>query len=355
MKIGILGGGQLAQMMMQSPFGSQHEYLIYTSSASTPTEGMAPQMIHSYDDETALKTFAEVVDVITFETETIPVATVNYVKQFTKAYPSEQSLYYFQDRLFEKNLFKEIDIPTNHFVAIDTKADLDVAAKQLGFPFIIKSRRDGYDGKHQWRVKSEMDLDTLKAKEDLHNCIAEEFIAYDREVSIIGVRASTGEMKFYDLCENLHVDGILNYTQSKLDDPLQHAAEGYLRKAAEKLDHVGVMTIEFFVKDKQLLANEVAPRVHNSGHWTIEGAETSQFDNHIRAICGEALGSTRAKGYALMYNFIGDLAKKEALLALGMVFHDYKKSARPKRKLAHCTLVSDTPETIQQAIKKIIA
>src|SRR6056297_2824557 len=282
-------------MMMLSPFGSQHEYLIYSSAPATPTEGMAPQMIHDYDDEAALKEFAEAVDVVTFETETIPVETLKYVKRFVQAYPSEESLYYFQDRLFEKNLFNELDIPTNRFIEVNNQTDLETIARELGFPFIIKSRRDGYDGKHQWRIKSEEDINALKAKDIVQNCIAEEFIAYDREVSIIGVRAITGEMKFYDLCENVHVEGILSYTQSKSNDPLQQAAESYLKKAAEKLSHVGVITIEFFVKDDQLLANEVAPRVHNSGHWTIEGAKTSQFDNHIRAICGAELGDTASK------------------------------------------------------------
>jgi len=353
MKIGILGGGQLAQMMMQSPFGSQHDYLIYTSAPATPTAGMAPQMVHGYEDEAALKKFAEAVEVVTFETETIPAAAVKYIKQFTKVYPSEQSLYYFQDRLFEKNLFKTLDIATNKFTPIDSHEDLDRAAKELGFPFIIKSRRDGYDGKNQWRVKSGAALELLKTEKNFSNCIAEEFVAYDREVSIVGVRTHNGDMKFYDLCENVHVEGILSYTVSKSNDPLQHAAEACLTKAAEKLDHVGVMAIEFFVKDNRLLANEAAPRVHNSGHWTIEGAETSQFDNHIRAICGVALGDTRSRGHALMYNLIGDFSKKDELLALGMQFHGYNKSERSKRKLAHCTLVSDELTDIQHAIKII--
>lgn len=358
MKIGILGGGQLAQMLIQNEIAKKHEFLIYTSELASSTEQLAPQIIASYLDKIELEKFAKHIDVVTFETETIPVEAIEYINKFTKVYPNQKSLACFQDRLFEKQFFSDLEIPTNKFVQIDDNSDLFNAADQLKYPFIIKARRDGYDGKLQWHVPSKEKLFELMEMEKLQKCIAEEFIHFDREVSIIGARAVNGEMRFYDLCENVHKNGILRYTIIKGSDPLQAKAEQYLRKAAEALNYVGVLAIEFFVSKNQLLVNEAAPRVHNSGHWTIEGALTSQFANHVRAITGQPLGPTDSKGHLIMYNFIGSLDHKDKLDSLNMAFHDYHKLPRAKRKLAHSTLVAQSEFEFDQAldvIKRLIS
>lgn len=350
MRIGILGGGQLAQMMIQSPFGERCEFTIYSAQPATPTQNLAPQIIAPFEDTSTLEAFAKSVDVVTFETENIPLETVSFLEKFVTVHPKVSSLKNFQDRLLEKKLFNQLEIPTNQFMQIDTHSCPDKAASCLGYPFIIKSRRDGYDGKNQWKIQSEKDLNAFKKHEKIIPSIAEAFVPFEREVSIVGVRDVRGNTSFYDLCENVHAEGILRYTRSLKNDPLQKSAEKFFTKLAEAVNHVGVMTIEFFVHHQGLLANEVAPRVHNSGHWTIEGAKTSQFENHLRVILGKKAEDTTTKGHALMYNFVGDYDYKPELEAMGMIFHDYQKIKRVGRKLAHGTFV----EANQKDVEKII-
>jgi 5-(carboxyamino)imidazole ribonucleotide synthase len=259
-----------------------------------------------------------------------------------------------QDRLVEKNFFQELGIPTPGFAVVNNLEDLHVAVARLGFPAILKTRRMGYDGKGQEFIKPETDLAQTWESVRGYDCILEAFVPFQREVSIIAARSVSGEVKYYPLSENLHKGGILRVAECRENDPLQAQAEDYVSRLLESLDYVGVIALELFDVDGKLLANEFAPRVHNSGHWTIEGAETSQFENHLRAILDLPLGSTAAVGNAAMVNFIGGLPKVEEVLAIpGVHAHWYGKEPRKGRKVAHATVRSTNDNTYRNALPKL--
>jgi len=336
MKVGIIGNGQLGQMLAQAGAQLNLDFAFYAKSLNKTTEGLGELVIGDFNNELAFKDFVQQVDVITYENENIP-------RQFIQAfqdhiYPNINVLGVMQDRLHEKKLFQSLAIPTNKIIQIDDKSMLQSAAKQLAYPFVVKRRREGYDGKGQIIIQNEKDLATIP--HDFHqDCIAEEFIPFDREVSIIAVRDQQGHLQFYDLCENKHIHGILYHTQNRINDNAFSAASSYIKKILEKLNYVGVCALELFEANGQLYANELAPRVHNTGHWTIEGAKTSQFENHLRAITGMTLGSTDSVGEFSMFNLISEIPKNlESKVPHDVYFHDYLKTPRPKRKLAHITI-----------------
>ncbi|RPI60187.1 MAG: ATP-grasp domain-containing protein, partial [Lysobacterales bacterium] len=245
-----------------------------------------------------------------------------------------------QDRLAEKTLFRSLGIPTAEFVTIDSAADAD-SADALGWPAILKTRRMGYDGRGQRVVDSAAALAAAWQELGGMPSIAEAFVEFDRELSLIGVQGARQERVFYPLAENAHRDGTLASTIAPYDDAgLQRQAESWLTSIMSALQYRGVLTVEFFHTKSGLVANEMAPRVHNSGHWTIEGATTSQFENHLRAVLGWPLGDARARGHAAMLNLLGRLPPRDAVLAIrGAHLHDYGKGPRPGRKVGHCTLV----------------
>lgn len=345
MKVGILGGGQLAQMLMLAGTTLGIQFVIYSPTHTALTQSHLDSIIAEWSDAKALKQFAERVNVVTYETENIPYATIEILKPYCHLSPCALSLKHTQDRLLEKNLFTTLEIPTNHFMPIDKNIDLTHAATQLGYPFMVKSRRSGYDGKHQWKISNETELQTLQNKKALTDCIAESFIHFDYEISLIAVTDHNQNTLFYDVCRNTHSNGMLRSTHNTPNHDLSSLAQTYVKKIIDYFNYIGVLAVEFFVKENQLYANEIAPRVHNSGHWTIEGSYTSQFENHCRAICQLPLGNTESKGVYAMYNIIGSWPDRKRLLQLSRLsMHDYQKQAQPHRKLGHVTLPIDEAE-----------
>ena len=296
-------------------------------------------------------------DAVTFEFENVPVKALERVAQRTPAYPPAGALAATQDRLEEKRLLRSAGIPTAPCVVVSELADLQRAGAELGWPAVLKARRLGYDGKSQRIAHSAADLEAAWSELNEVPAIAEGFVRFDRELSLIGVRGAAGETAFYPLAENVHTDGILSTTVAPCNYPeLQHKAERWLAGLMDRLGYRGVLTVEFFHADSGLIANEIAPRVHNSGHWTIEGAETSQFENHLRAVLSLPLGSTATRGYSAMLNLIGRMPDSTAVLGIaGAHLHDYGKDPRPGRKLGHCTILRPSRDEALQALSQLKA
>lgn len=360
MKIGILGAGQLGRMLGLAgyPLGLDFVFLDPASEACAAPLG---EHIHAgYDNHDALSALAAKVDVATFEFENVPNDAAEFVAARVPLHPCAKALTAGQDRLSEKALFTSLGIPVPVHAKVDTRAELDTAVATTGLPAVLKTRRMGYDGKGQAVLRVPADLDAAWAAlvrgDAPANLILEAFVPFEREVSCLAVRAQNGEMAFYPLVENVHRAGILRTATPTVNDPLQAVGEGHARRVAEHLDYVGVLAFEFFVANGQLIANEIAPRVHNSGHWTIEGAETSQFENHLRAIAGLPLGSTALRGRSTMVNYIGlapDLATSIALP--GVHVHLYGKTPKPQRKIGHATVLADDAEALKARVAALLA
>ena len=346
MRVAVIGAGQLGRMLALAgyPLGIRCEF--YDRSADTPGGQVGPITTGEFDDVAKLAHFAARADVLTFDWENIPVTSLEPLAGLVPIYPQPAALAVAQDRLLEKTLFRDLGIPTPPFAPVDLRSDLEAAIDRIGMPGILKTRRLGYDGKGQARIRTRADADAAWAALGGDALIYEGFVRFSREVSLVAVRSSRGEVACYPLAENVHKDGILAETRAPAprSSTLQRTAERHVKAVLERYRYVGVLAMEFFVEDGELLANEMAPRVHNSGHWTIEGAETSQFENHLRAITGLPLGSTAARGHAAMVNFVGRMpVAAKALSVPGLHLHDYGKSeARPGRKLGHATAVAPT-------------
>lgn len=311
---------------------------------ASPAGQLAPQIVADYDDDAALLELASRVDVVTYEFENVPALAASLLEGKRPLHPNSRALGVSQDRLFEKQTFQKLGIPTAPFAAVDDDSSLKSAVATLGLPSILKTRRFGYDGKGQRVLRSDVDVENTFGSLGSAPCILEGFVPFEREVSLIAVRALDGTIAFYPLVENHHRDGILRLTLAPaphLSAELQGAAEAFGRKLLEHLDYVGVVTIEFFCVGGKLVANEFAPRVHNSGHWSIEGAVTSQFENHLRAITGLPLGSTEIRGAVVMYNLVGALPERKDVLDVADAhLHLYGKESRPGRKVGHLTVLS---------------
>jgi 5-(carboxyamino)imidazole ribonucleotide synthase len=358
--VGILGGGQLARMMALSGAPLGLRFLVMDTVADACAGQFAPMIVGDWRDEKALAEFASRVDVATFDFENVPAESAQWLADRVPVFPQPRALAVAQDRLAEKTLFRELGIPVPEFAAIASREDLDAAIAQLGTPCILKTRRLGYDGKGQFRIKSPGDAasawDALGAQATTVGLILEGFVAFERELSVVAVRGRKGEFRTWPLTENWHVDGVLSASlaPAKTDDALAQTAFAHARKLAEALDYVGVFALELFCRDGVLLANELAPRVHNSGHWTIEGSETSQFQNHLRAVLGLPLGSTRMVGLACMLNWIGEMPDANAVLdEAGGHWHDYGKEARSGRKVGHATVRADSPEELAGTLQQV--
>jgi 5-(carboxyamino)imidazole ribonucleotide synthase len=356
MRIGIIGAGQLGRMLALAgyPLGLRFTFLDPSKDACAAQVGECIQ--GAYDDPAKLRQLADAVDVLSFEFENVPVNTLTAVTQRKPLYPPVAALAASQDRLAEKTLFNKLGIPTPAFRAVDSLAQLQQAVTEIGLPGILKTRRLGYDGRGQHRLRKPQDVAAAWQALGGVPLIYEAFVPFTREVSVIGARSSKGEIAIYPLTENTHQHGVLHLSTAPYKNPrLQQQAERHLNKLLKHFDYVGVLTIEFFVLRGQLLANEMAPRVHNSGHWTIEGAVTSQFENHLRAICGLPLGSTAVRGQAAMLNFVGHIPEiATALQQTGVHLHHYGKAARPARKLGHVTVVASTVKARNLAVKKLL-
>jgi len=344
MRIGIIGAGQLGQMLGFAARDLDIEVRFLDPSDNPPAAQCGKVIQSAFDDPVALIALADTCDVITYEFENVPVAALQHIEGVAPVYPPATALRHSQDRLDEKVLFKELDIPLPGCHAINTRTDVDVAADKLGLPMVIKTRRFGYDGKGQFVVKQIADLDVAWEELGGQALIAEQWVPFDYEISCIGVRSISGEIAIYPLSRNVHTDGILRTSRSPVDEPeLAAKASDYVHRLLGHLDYVGVLALELFVTGDELLANEFAPRVHNSGHWSIEGSETSQFENHLRAILDLPLGSTASTGHAGMVNLIGEISDATRSLGIGEL-HDYGKAPRAGRKLGHVTVVADTAE-----------
>lgn len=340
-RVGIVGAGQLGRMLALAGYPLGIACSLLDRSADAPGAQVATSVLGDLDDRAALATLARSVDVVTLEIENVDVAALESIAGTVAVFPPPAAIAAAQDRLAEKTLFRELGIPTVEFVRIDTDDDLDAAAAKLGWPIVLKTRRLGYDGRGQRVAESRAALAAAWAELKRAPSIAEAWTPFERELSLIAVQGANGERAFYPLAENVHRDGILATTVAPYADAdLQAQSERWLAAIMSKLGYRGVLTVEFFHTRNGLVANEMAPRVHNSGHWTIEGAETSQFENHLRAVLGWPLGDTRARGHAAMLNLVGQLPRPEAVLAIpGAHFHDYGKNPRPGRKVGHCTLI----------------
>jgi 5-(carboxyamino)imidazole ribonucleotide synthase len=343
MRIGILGGGQLGRMLALAgyPLGLQFRFL---DNDLAPAGDVGELITGEFEDESVLARFAQGLDVATFEFENVPEASARSLAAHVPVYPPAAALHTAQDRLNEKTLFRRLGIPTPPFQSVDHWEDLERAIARIGLPAVLKTRRLGYDGKGQVVLRSAEDVENAWETLGGVPLILEGFIPFERELSILAVRGRGGETAFYPLVQNEHRGGILRLSvapASGIDDALQAKAETLVGRVLEALDYVGVLALELFEVGGDLLANEIAPRVHNSGHWTIEGAVCSQFENHLRAILGWPLGSTRAVGHSAMINLIGSAPPEECLLSWPEAhLHLYGKAPRPGRKIGHLTVCS---------------
>jgi 5-(carboxyamino)imidazole ribonucleotide synthase len=354
MRVGILGAGQLSRMLALAGIPMDVEFSFYDSNLAEPTRGLGKIFHAGYDDFDSLTRFANSVDVITYENENIPLAAIDHLLSINpNIYPNKEALRMSQDRLLEKELFRSLGIPTVEYRTINNKQELVQACEAFSYHVILKTRREGYDGKGQIRISDINDL--VKINEDnCRNAIVESLVKFDREISLIAACGRQGEMKFYDVCENVHHKGILHRTMNKPRDKMFAIVKEYVTQVATQLKYVGILTVEFFQRGEELIANEMAPRVHNSGHWTIEGAVTSQFANALNAVLGEPLGDTASIGEATMFNLLGVIPEKMLFAHEQNLFvHDYEKIARQGRKLGHITLLSQAEDRIEK-IEKIL-
>ena len=355
-----MGGGQLARMLALSGAPLGLRFLVLDTVADACAGQFAPMVVGDYTDKAALSEFASRIEVATFDFENVPADSARWLADRVPVFPKPRALAVAQDRLAEKTLFVELDIPVPGFVDIASREALDAAVAQLGLPCILKTRRLGYDGKGQFRIKTPADVDAawnaLGAQAASVGLILEGFVAFERELSVVAVRGRDGEFRAWPLTENWHIDGVLSASlaPARVDASTQATALSHAKRLADALDYVGVFALELFLRDGELLANELAPRVHNSGHWTIEGSETSQFQNHLRAVLGLPLGNTRALGHACMLNWIGAMPDAVPVLREpGGHWHDYGKAPRSGRKVGHATLRSDSTTELAESLGRI--
>jgi 5-(carboxyamino)imidazole ribonucleotide synthase len=357
--VGVLGAGQLGRMLALAgyPLGLRFRFL--DPSPEAPAGQLAERCAAPFDDLARIERFVQGLDVVTYEFENVPVELPRSLGRTIPVFPPPAALEASQDRLHEKTLFARLGLPTAPYVAVDTRADLDRALAALGCPAVLKTRRFGYDGKGQVVLRSAEEAD--KAWEALGGVplLLEGFVSFERELSVLAVRGRDGQVAFYPLVENHHAGGVLRLSRAPapgLTPELQALAEDYAGRVLRALDYVGVLAIEFFAYAGGLVANEMAPRVHNSGHWTIEGAETSQFENHLRAVLGLPLGSTETPGPCAMVNLIGTHPAPPDVLAIpGAHLHLYGKTPRPGRKLGHVTVRGATPALVEERLDLLMA
>ena len=345
MRVGVLGGGQLGWMLALAgdPLGIRCRFL--DPSPDAPAGRVGELIVGGYEDRAALDRLAADLAIVTYEFENVPVASARHLADRTRVWPPPRALEVSQDRVAEKQFLESVGVPVAPWRSVGSRVELTRALAELGCPAVLKTRRLGYDGKGQQVIEVPADVERAWAHLGDAPLILEGFVRFDRELSILAVRGQAGATACYPLVENYHAGGILRRSLAPapaMSPGLQAEAEGYARRVLETLGYVGILAIELFEVGDRLLANEMAPRVHNSGHWTIEGAETSQFENHLRAVTGLPLGGTAPRGVSAMLNLIGALPDPAALLAVpGAHLHLYGKAPRPGRKLGHVTLRAD--------------
>jgi len=355
MRIGFLGGGQLARMMALAGYPLGLQFRCLDANLESPAADLMEHIQAPLSDKDALKKFSQGLDLVTIESENIPVKSLEeLIQQGMNLHPGIKALSTSQDRLFEKTMFQQLGIPTAAFGNISSQKDLDEQFKNRQSACILKTRRDGYDGKGQFRIKTQADVDAAWSSLGGRDLILEQWLSFDAECSLIAVRDLHKNVKFYPLIHNVHKEGILFTSEpwtAVSNQSLQAKAEDYATRVLNELDYVGVLTIEFFVIKDELIANEMAPRVHNSGHWTIEAAATSQFENHLRAIMGWPLGSTALRENFQMINIIGTMPSTIELAKIeDLHLHDYRKRPAAKRKLGHITVLKPSPDKLNRIL-----
>jgi 5-(carboxyamino)imidazole ribonucleotide synthase len=358
MKLGVLGGGQLGRMLALAgyPLGLRFRFL--DPAPEAPVEELADLVVGRFDDLDVLARFPAGLDVVTYEFENVPVEAAQHLARQVAVYPPVRALEVSQDRLAEKTLFAKLGIPPAPFAAVETAEELRAAAEAIGLPAVLKTRRLGYDGKGQFVIREPADVPRAWAALGGVPLILEGFVAFDRELSRIGVRGRDGSVALYPLVENHHEGGILRLSIApapNVTPALEEVSAGALRRLLGVLDYVGVLAVEFFQRGDELIANEMAPRVHNSGHWTIEGARTSQFENHLRAVLGWPLGPAEAVAHSAMVNLIGRLpAAPDVLGVPGAHLHFYGKKPRAGRKLGHATVWADSEGQVRERLARLL-
>jgi 5-(carboxyamino)imidazole ribonucleotide synthase len=361
--IGILGGGQLGYMLALAGYPLGLHFRFFDPSPEAPVGRIAQRVTAEFSDESAIEKFASGLELVTYEFENVPLSAVRLLAERVPVLPPPEALEAAQDRLKEKHFFRDLGIATAEFAPVASAAVLEQAVEIVSLPAVLKTCRMGYDGKGQWMLRTSQDMARAKSEMPATKAhgdvpfILERFVPFQRELSVLAVRGRTGETAVYPLVENHHLGGILRLSLApapRLDSAIQRAAEDAARRACEALTYVGVLAIEFFEVDGRLLANEMAPRVHNSGHWTIEGAVTSQFENHLRAVKGLPLGSSSAIGSSAMLNLVGEVPDPAEVLGIRDAhLHLYGKSARAGRKLGHVTLRAGSTEQLASRLAEL--
>jgi 5-(carboxyamino)imidazole ribonucleotide synthase len=356
-RIGVLGGGQLGRMLALAGYRLGLDFRFLDPSAEACAGQVGELLSGNFADPSLVDRFAAGLDVVTFEWENVPVDLALALAERLPVQPSPAALATAQNRFAEKAFFRGLAIATAPFAPVESEADLGRALDQVGTPALLKTVREGYDGKGQRRIETAADAAAAWRALGERPAVLEGYVPFRRELSIVAVRAADRSTAFYPLVENLHRDGILRRTLAPapdLSDALQAEAESIAARALEALDYVGVLAIELFEHAGHLLANEMASRVHNSGHWTIEGAATSQFENHVRAVAGLPLGETRSIAPAAMVNLIGELPDQRRLLAIpGANLHLYGKAVRPGRKLGHVTVLGRDEAELRERLARV--
>lgn len=358
LKVGVLGGGQLGRMLALAgyPLGLRFRFL--DPSPDAPAGQLAEQLVAGYDDKEVLAEFADGLDVATWEFENVPAAAALEVARHVTVLPPPSALACSQDRAVQRDTLSALGLPGPETRRVSSRDELDRAIADIGLPAVLKTRTAGYDGKGQAVLRSASDVPRAWETLGSRPLILERFVPFSRELSILAVRSTKGETAFYPLTQNVHEGGILRESSAPADvtPELRREAEELARRALDGFGYAGVLTIEMFEHEGRLLVNEIALRVHNSGHWTIEGATTSQFENHLRAILGLPLGEARALDHSVMVNLIGDVPRLDDLLAIpGVHLHLYGKDARPHRKLGHVTLNAPTRADLAARLERVHA
>lgn len=348
MRIGILGAGQLGRMLTLDGMCLGHDFSLYDP-AGKASAGVG--RVYNDPDGKQLDAFLSDVDVVTYEFEHLPLDLVNRIAMDKPVHPVPRALQYCQNRVHEKTLFRDLGINTAAFEVIDSAETLRAATQRLGGRVVAKSATDGYDGKGQAVLDAPEQAEQAWPRIGCEQAIAESFVPFHRELSIVAVRAPDGEIAFYPLAENVHHQGILRFSIApapRITPDLEDEAQRMIRMLMDELGYVGVLALEMFQTDEGLVANEMAPRVHNSGHWSQNGAVTSQFENHIRAVSGLPLGETAAFQPTCMINLISEIGSVPDILKLPYThLHLYGKSERPGRKVGHINILADSLEELR--------
>ncbi|HEX5042366.1 MAG TPA: 5-(carboxyamino)imidazole ribonucleotide synthase [Candidatus Polarisedimenticolaceae bacterium] len=359
MNVAVLGGGQLARMMALAgtPLGMSFAFL--DPAPDAPAGSLGRHVRAGFEDPEGLDALGAWADVATWDFENVPAASAQRLAQQVPVCPPPRSLEVSQDRVVEKEFLRSLGIPVPAFAAVDSDEALRAALAAIGTPSVLKTRRFGYDGKGQRLIRTAAEAEDAWRELEHRPSVLEAFVPFSRELSLVAARGQNGAVAAYPLVENEHGNGILRLTRApapRLSRALQRQAEDYVGRMLARLEYVGVLALELFQVGDGLLANEFAPRVHNSGHWTIEGARTSQFENHLRALAGFPLGPAEAVEYSAMVNLIGTVPDPAPLLALPDAhLHVYGKVPRPGRKLGHVTVLGSTEAERDARLEEILA